>query len=99
MTIVRSRQNLLDIAIQESGTLASLFEIALLNNVSITDDLTAGQEIKIPAAFENIHQGVLTVYKARQIFPATSLSSNQLFVGIGFDYIEIPEPAGQVYEG
>jgi hypothetical protein len=42
-------QALADIAMQEAGTVESLFEVALLNGLCPTDDLTPDQEYKRPA--------------------------------------------------
>ena len=41
-------QNLFDISIQEFGNIEALFDIAMVNGLSITDDLVAGQELIIP---------------------------------------------------
>lgn len=45
---VLHNQNLLDIAIQNNGTLTSALELALENGFSITEELTPGDSIKVP---------------------------------------------------
>lgn len=45
---VLHNQSLLDIAIQNNGTLTSAFELALENGLSITEELTPGDNIKVP---------------------------------------------------
>ncbi len=39
---------MLDIAIQEYGTIEAVFMLAKANDMSITDTLQAGREIEIP---------------------------------------------------
>lgn len=46
---VRDRQTVVDIAIQEVGTVEASIEVAEANGISITDDLLTGQILK-PAA-------------------------------------------------
>lgn len=46
--IVNIGQNLCDIAIQETGSLDSLFEIAIANNLDPHDDIVPGQTLVIP---------------------------------------------------
>lgn len=41
-------QSLYDIAVQHVGNVEAVFEIASLNGLSVTDDLTAGQSLIIP---------------------------------------------------
>jgi hypothetical protein len=42
---VKDNQSLVDLAIQYSGTTTAAFDLALANNISLTDDLTAGQTL------------------------------------------------------
>lgn len=46
--IVEDGQCLVDIAIQETGSMESVFDIAVENNIDPTSDLVAGQSLKIP---------------------------------------------------
>ena len=46
----RSRQNILDIAIQEQGDVATVFGLALNNGFSLTYDPDIGTEVKTGAA-------------------------------------------------
>ena len=45
---VKPHQCLLDIAMQEKGSIAALFDFALANTRSITDDYLAGESLFIP---------------------------------------------------
>ena len=46
--VVLHNQSLLDLALQHTGTIESIFELAMLNNLSITDDVVAGKVLTIP---------------------------------------------------
>lgn len=69
-TVVQAGQTLLDIAIQEYGTIEAAFMLAKANDLSITDTLQAGQVIEIP---EMVYNSVLAEYCQRNsVCPATS---------------------------
>jgi LysM repeat protein len=67
---VLAGQTLIDIAIQYLGSAESAFELAVLNGLSITDDIIAGQELLLP---EPSNKTISTYYKNKGIKPATSL--------------------------
>jgi len=46
----RSRQNILDIAIQEQGDVSAAFDLALSNGFSLTDDPNIGTEVQTASA-------------------------------------------------
>lgn len=46
MITVIENQSLLDISIQENGSILSVFDLAVINQISITDELVPGQKIK-----------------------------------------------------
>ena len=52
-TVVQAGQTLLDIAVQEYGTIEAVFMLAKANDMSITDSLQAGQQIEIPEKVYN----------------------------------------------
>lgn len=66
---VQAGQNLTDIAIQYCGNQQAVFEVASLNNLSVTDDLAAGVEVLIPDAYD---KRVVKYFLDGQYFPATS---------------------------
>ncbi len=47
-TIITEGQSLMDVAIQELGTVAALFDLAAANGLAITDALLPGQVLSIP---------------------------------------------------
>ena len=77
MVKVLHNQSLLDIAIQETGTLESLFDLALANGISITEDNLSNQDLKTESNF--IDADILGYYSSKKILPATSLASKYLF--------------------
>lgn len=95
--IILNRQSLLDMAIQECGSLDSIFSLAERNNMAITDDLPAGKELEY--ALEDITQKHVVISLTNQgIKPATAISSDLLsdgelllegveFWGIEYDFI------------
>jgi len=50
LTTVTEGQTLLDICLQELGTVAAVFELADANNLGVTDTLTPGQQLVVPTA-------------------------------------------------
>ncbi|TDX86169.1 hypothetical protein [Epilithonimonas xixisoli] len=75
MAIVLHNQSLLDFAIQHTGSAHNAFEIAMANNISITDQLTAGSELVIPDSIVN-DVGVKNYYQSKSIQPATDITQN-----------------------
>lgn len=69
-TVVQAGQTLLDIAVQEYGTIEAVFMLAKANKLSVTDTLQAGQEIEIP---EKVYNSELADYCQRNnVCPGTS---------------------------
>ena len=66
-------QSLLDLALQHTGTIESVFEFAEANTLNITDDVQAGKTLVLPAeAFSN--KDILGYYIAKNLQPATAFS-------------------------
>lgn len=92
--IVKDRQTLADIALQYGGDLQSVLELAELNGLSITDDLTDGQQLETPEVAAA--PAVVRRYKVKGVEPATAMSEDELsalaqeginFMGIEIDFI------------
>ena len=83
--IVLERQSLIDIAIQCCGSAEAAYDIALLNNISITDELTAGRELNIPTA---VNASVVSYYTQKGIKPATGITTEaeNALIGEGIEY-------------
>lgn len=97
--IVQSRQNLLDIALQQCGTMEAAYEMADLNGMNLTDDLPVGSALTLPAAdlFANTSK-ILQHYIANRIVPATAINQQNIntildggegieFWGIEYDFV------------
>lgn len=46
-TTVLHNQNLFDISIQENGNIQTVFELAVLNGISVTDNIEPSQKIEV----------------------------------------------------
>ena len=98
--IVLEGQSLLDIAIQCCGSAEAAYDIAVLNGLSIADDLTAGRELTIPAA---VNSSVVSYYTQKGIKPSTAITATtEDSEGIDFwaieDDFEIAANAGIDYD-
>lgn len=69
ITIIDTRQTLADIAIKYIGDIESLYDLAVLNGLSVTDSLTVGQTITLPPV---INQRIATYFNNNNITPVTA---------------------------
>ena len=76
-------QTFFDIAIQVSGSAEAAFEMALINSIGITDELTS-EMVLLPAGILN--KQIATYYQDKQINPATGLGSSPGSTNRIFDY-------------
>lgn len=77
---VLHKQTLFDIAIQYCGTSESVFDIAKLNNKSITAELSPGEELVIPDTdygFKEVVKYFVTEKKKIATRETTSNTSNE----------------------
>lgn len=85
---VLHNQTLADIAVRHCGTMEALGDIAILNNISITDNPKSGQLIELPNK-DYGSQEVVNFFASNRIDPATALTENDEALtegnsGIGF---------------
>ncbi|MXV37668.1 hypothetical protein GO491_03085 [Flavobacteriaceae bacterium Ap0902] len=80
MQITLHNQSTLDVMLQHTGSLESIFDVAVVNDLSITDDLVPGQSLEIPTDVVK-DSDILNYYTAKQVQPATAIN-------IEFDYTE-----------
>ncbi len=82
---VKERQTLLDIALQTSGSVEAVVDLALANGLSITDELSDGQVLVTAGATD---AAVVERYETNGIYPATEASDDErnamAWEGIGF---------------
>lgn len=84
--VVQQGQCLLDIAIQHCGDATALLSLAILNNLSVTDEVAAGTALELPAI---INQGLVDYYKQNGYVPATAIDPDDAILeGIGFWFLE-----------
>lgn len=76
---VRNGQWLADIAVEKTGSIAGLFEMAALNGISVTDDLNVGSAIDLSEVKD---EAVVQNYKVRELNPATATETG--LAGIGY---------------
>ncbi|MFD2566070.1 hypothetical protein [Pseudotenacibaculum haliotis] len=82
-------QNLLDISTQESGSIEAVFDHALLNDLSITDQLEVGSSLEA-AQSEHANSDITAYYKQRIIKPATgAVVTERISEGAGIGSMEI----------
>lgn len=83
--IVLEGQSLIDVAIQCCGSAEAAYEIAVLNGLSITDDLAAGRELNIPTA---VNATIVSYYTQKGIKPATGITTEaeNALIGEGIEY-------------
>ena len=87
-SIVTQGQNILDKAMEMTGSIEGAFDIALMNGVSITDDRKIGDEI---CAGEILTSVVVAIFKNRPLSTSLTVSDKELLnnpCGIEFWVIE-----------
>lgn len=63
-----NEQSIIDLAIQTAGSVEAAFDLAKKNGLSLTDELTAGQEL---AAVDVVSKPVASYFNQKEIKPAT----------------------------
>lgn len=70
---VLHNQSLLDLALQHTGTIESVFELAKDNALNITDDVQAGTPLYLGEGL-GVRNEILSYYTAKNLQPATAFS-------------------------
>ena len=70
--IIESKQNIFDASLQAYGNLDNLILLLRSNNISLTDALEAGYDVKTPVT-DKTDQDILGYYNNKQIKPATDI--------------------------
>ena len=81
---VLNNQSLFDIALQATGSIEAVFDIAALNGIDITDDLPVGIPLIVPKV---VNRQIVEYYRVNGIIPATALET-EMNEGIEFWAIE-----------
>jgi hypothetical protein len=85
MVTVLSQQSLLDISVQDSGTVESVFALAVDNEISVTDKLVPGDMI---ATVPPQNRDIADYYRNKNLKPATWTGCSRKLGGIGYMNIE-----------
>ncbi|WP_297553600.1 hypothetical protein [uncultured Alistipes sp.] len=89
---IHSRQSLLDIAVQECGSVEAAFALSERNGIALTDDLAAGQELEVTPE-DMGKKRIVTALAAMGVKPATAVSAEDAALvpwgGLGFMGVEI----------
>ncbi len=75
-----SKQSLFDLAIQTSGSVTATIKLALAYDLSITDELSPGQEITI---VDVANADIKNYYTNKQLTPATAITGTGIFKASG----------------
>ena len=90
------RQTLFDIALQAYGRAELAYDIAEANDLSLSEPLRAGQQLRIPAPSASIDKAVVDAYALQGIRPATAITEEQeqtlAAEGVGYWHIKAPAP-------
>lgn len=70
---VLHNQSLLDLALQHTGTIESVFEFAEANALNITDDVQAGTLLYLGEGL-GVRNEILAYYTAKNLQPATAFT-------------------------
>ena len=85
--IITSKQSLIDIALQNTGSAQNAFLIAKENSLAVTDYLVPGYELVIPEGIP-FNREILNFYQTKKVKPATSLDVDDIKIqpltGIGY---------------
>ena len=82
MIYPKIKQSLFDIAMEHAGSSEAAWDIAVANQLSITDDLTVGETLAVPMVK---NQRIVTFFQAIKHSPATAISTDEInnLLGVG----------------
>ena len=66
-------QSLLDLALQHTGTIETVFELAEANSLNITDEVQAGAPLYLGEGL-GVRNEILAYYTAKNLQPATAFT-------------------------
>lgn len=86
---VAEGQTIFDVAIQRLGSCEAAFKLALLNKLSVTDELTPGLSLMLPEPWDN---DIFNYYTNKALIPRTEALAEEneiLNEGIGYWAIDV----------
>lgn len=81
---VKNKETLLDVAVLTAGSMTGMFELAFLNNISLTKDLVSGEQLLTGTI---ISEAAITELKSRKAKPSHAvieMPDQPLKLGIGY---------------
>jgi len=86
--IVKQRQSLPDITLQECGELQEALVLSKTNNLGLTEDLSTGDTLFYP-----VKRDITSVLSAKKVYPATAISKEDEelvpYGGVNFMAVEM----------
>lgn len=67
--VVDHKQTLADVAVHRLGDATGMFALALLNNISLSEDVKPGAALALPVA---VNSKVVTYFSSKNAVPATA---------------------------
>lgn len=93
LTVIRNGQDILDMAMQQTGNADNALAIAEQNGLSVTDDIAAGEAMATDTDIADTDTAVVAYLSERSLFPATGISEEDKaaapYGGINYMGIEI----------
>lgn len=85
---VLNKQSLLDVALQHTGTVANAFDIAVANQISVSDFVEPGSVLIIPEVILNVE--ILNYFKVKKLKPATAfIDGENITVKKGIGWMKV----------
>lgn len=75
MITILDGQSLFDLSLQECGGVEAVVAFAIVNGLSVTDVLTAGEEV---VATDVVNPAITNYYKLHQLRPATDVTVDSM---------------------
>lgn len=86
--VVLNNQSLIDIAIQCYGSAFSVYDLALANNLAVTDDVIPGTVLMLPSS-EYLVKDIADYFSRNKIKPATDVISTTSKVVVNTEELEV----------
>lgn len=82
---VLHNQSLLDVCLQHTGSIEGIFELAMANDLAITEDVQAGAVLELLEGIA-MDKDILNYYRTKAIQPATAIieQTEEKLEGIGY---------------
>lgn len=91
------RQTLFDVALQVYGRAELAYDLALANDLVLSDQVPAGTVLQVPTVSGKTDAAVVDAYELHGLTPATAASAAEIDAlnpeGISYWYVKAPVPA------